>query len=468
MAVGQASFGGYTAGLRVRFVSFLTKSLFLKLRNESVHYGLGVEGRSLFALKPRSAKLQRGVVYRVGLIVLLVSALLGGCVASEQADSVAASVVYGQDDRREVYQHSNDLMRTRALESSLALISQSTLVEQPDGSFKVSAATLQEAVNLCEDERFGNQPTAARCSGVVIDRDLVLTAGHCVVSESQCRSFAFVFDYRIEESGLLASIHKDDVYECARIAVRDQASGFQNTPDFAVIQLDRALETGKVAAPIRFSALSMGDSVTMIGHGTGLPVKIDSGGTVVNPRTNELDFFTASADAFGGHSGSGVFDDAGDLVGILVAGREPDYVMPEGQSCVRVNEFDNSEGDEAIHYMLSIIEALCSSGWQSDTLCGDTCIGPECPPDEWTCNIDWYGAGDKCDCACGAYDPDCDDKNLQIAGCGAFQVCGLSAKCEIPTSNTLVGSCATHLDTDKRPVWLFVLVASLAIWRRRR
>ena len=26
----------------------------------------------------------------------------------------------------------------------------------------------------------------------------------------------------------------------------------------------------------------------------------------------------------------------------------------------------------------------------------------------WTCNIDFYGANDGCDCGCGLYDPDCD------------------------------------------------------------
>ncbi len=395
-------------------------------------------------------------------------AFLGGCVPPEEADSVAASVVYGEDDRREVYQHSSELMRTRALQSSVALISRSMLITQPDGSFTVSASTLREVVNLCPDERFADQPAAARCSGVLIDDDLVLTAGHCVLSESQCRTLAFVFDYRVEESGLLAKIQADDVYDCARVVVREQLSGIENTPDFAVVQLECPVGAGKAAVPIRFEPLAAGDSVTMIGYGTGLPAKIDSGGIVVNPRANELDFFTASADAFGGHSGSGVFDDVGDLAGILVAGREPDYVMPDGESCVRVNEFDDSEGDEAIHYMQSVINALCGSGWRSDALCGEMCIGADCPPDAWHCNTDWYSAGDKCDCACGAYDPDCDDKSLQIAGCGAFQVCGLSAKCEIPTSNVLVGSCTVAMRGDAQPAWWVVAVAGVAVWRRRR
>ena len=31
------------------------------------------------------------------------------------------------------------------------------------------------------------------------------------------------------------------------------------------------------------------------------------------------------------------------------------------------------------------------------------------PPPAWTCNPDYYGAADGCDCGCGVPDPDCPD-----------------------------------------------------------
>ena len=39
-------------------------------------------------------------------------------------------------------------------------------------------------------------------------------------------------------------------------------------------------------------------------------------------------------------------------------------------------------------------------------------------PSGWTCEASFYGAGDGCDCACGAWDPDCDDASSSVYGCG--------------------------------------------------
>ena len=38
-------------------------------------------------------------------------------------------------------------------------------------------------------------------------------------------------------------------------------------------------------------------------------------------------------------------------------------------------------------------------------------------PLEWTCGAAYYGASDGCDCACGAWDPDCDDASMVLYGC---------------------------------------------------
>jgi hypothetical protein len=35
----------------------------------------------------------------------------------------------------------------------------------------------------------------------------------------------------------------------------------------------------------------------------------------------------------------------------------------------------------------------------------------------WQCGENTYKANDACDCACGQYDPDCDDPRLETRGC---------------------------------------------------
>ena len=51
---------------------------------------------------------------------------------------------------------------------------------------------------------------------------------------------------------------------------------------------------------------------------------------------------------------------------------------------------------------------------------------PPEPPEGWTCNANFYGTADGCDCGCGVVDPDCEDTT--IAGCG-FNGWPLSAQC---------------------------------------
>ena len=81
----------------------------------------------------------------------------------------------------------------------------------------------------------------------------------------------------------------------------------------------------------------------MIGFGSGLPAKIDTGGSVADPRTEQLDYFVANVDAFQGHSGSATFDSENRLAGILIGGRTPDYVTLEGESCQRVAAYQQGE-----------------------------------------------------------------------------------------------------------------------------
>jgi hypothetical protein len=217
-----------------------------------------------------------------------------------------------------------------------------------------------------------------------------------------------------------------------------------------------------------------GAALTIIGFGSGIPAKIDTGGRVVSPRERLLDFFNATTDSFGGNSGSGVFDGSGgELVGILVRGDE-DYVEQGG--CFVVNELpDTGEtGGEAVTYVRRALDALCGSGWPSARLCGaagtcgdGTCSGDETsascgsdcvaascgdgvcdrgedtascaadcvatmsggPPAGWTCPAGWYDAREGCDCGCGVRDPDCDVAGQRVFHCNEGQTCDAGGLC---------------------------------------
>ncbi|MBI2898174.1 MAG: hypothetical protein HYY06_31785 [Deltaproteobacteria bacterium] len=61
-------------------------------------------------------------------------------------------------------------------------------------------------------------------------------------------------------------------------------------------------------------------------------------------------------------------------------------------------------------------------------------------PQGWSCNEAYYGAGDGCDCGCGARDTDCDDEGATIYGCDAGQTCGWDGSCEDPEPEGPPGS----------------------------
>ncbi|MBT8468181.1 MAG: serine protease [Deltaproteobacteria bacterium] len=293
---------------------------------------------------------------------------------------VTAPVVYGEEDRVEVYNHPDAELRSIAEQSIVALIPSFRISREPNGTYSLFTISLKDARDLCEGELFGDQPTAASCSGVLIDDDLVLTAGHCIDERTPCDSYSFVFNYRYAQPNVLAAIRDDDVYSCQRVVSQASAAPGAWAPDFAVIQLDRPVQGDHAPAVIRpASALAEQEPLSMIGFGSGLPAKIDDGGSVADPRAAELDFFVANLDAFQGHSGSATFDSQNRLAGILIGGRAPDYVTFENVDCARVSVYEDSQAGELVHNIAPIVAALCEDGWQAQDLCDpDACGGQPC------------------------------------------------------------------------------------------
>jgi hypothetical protein len=317
---------------------------------------------------------------RIRLALLLAFAI--GCGSSEEVfiGELTAPVVYGADDRVEVFGHPDlDLPRI-AQESIVALIPSFRIDREPDGTYALFSQTLQDLQRLCPDELFGNQPTAASCSGVLIDDDLVVTAGHCIDASARCESYAYVFNYHLDGPDRLATIRDEDVYSCARVVALSRPEFDSHTPDFAVVQLDRPVEGAHAPVSIRPAIpLAEQEPVAMIGFGSGLPAKIDSGGEVHDPRAEQLDFFIANVDAFQGHSGSATFDSKNRLAGILIGGRTPDYVTLDDETCRRVSVYPDSAAAEVVHNVAPIVASLCAEGWEAEEICGpDACDGEPC------------------------------------------------------------------------------------------
>ncbi|MCE9671027.1 serine protease [Myxococcus stipitatus] len=295
-----------------------------------------------------------------GLAVACGPAPEAGEEASGAPESRRDPVVYGNDDRTDVYAHPNATLRARAEQSTVALMNPSDYTIASDGTVTFNASSLGTAYNLCSGQRFMNDPTPAFCSGTLIDDDLVLTAGHCITSASACTNTRFVFNFYRTSATTLRAVTRDDIYACTSIVARQQATVAGRNLDYAVVRIDRAATPRFTPAPIRpgKAALPAGTSVTVIGSGSGIPFKIDSGGSVRDARASTLDYFVATTDTFGGNSGSGVYENTNYTVaGILVRG-ETDYVT-QG-TCRVVNTCaENGCGGEDITYVAPAVELYC-------------------------------------------------------------------------------------------------------------
>ncbi len=237
-------------------------------------------------------------------------------------------VVYGKDNRQDVYETKNALFKKLA--SSTAAMIPNTALEMNGDIVTVKGGTL-EGDGICSDAKFAKQQTAAMCSGFLVGKDLLLTAGHCIQSMADCESNSWVFNYSNDkEEKKVFEISKKYIYTCTQIISRELDESTDN--DFALVKLDRESDR----APLSFrktGKLADNAKLVVIGHPSGLPTKISDGANVRS--NNNQYFFQSNLDTFGGNSGSAVFDSSTGMVeGILVRG-ERDYVLDKVSNCYR-------------------------------------------------------------------------------------------------------------------------------------
>ena len=322
----------------------------------------------------------------LGSLLLTVAALGCGTLdddgapAPETLSESQSPVVYGTDNRTDVYAHADATLRARAQQATVALMNPSDFNATNPNNVTFNGQTLQQAQNLCAGQRFPSDPTSAFCSGTLIDDNLVLTAGHCITSATDCTNTRFVFKFYRPSATTLETVTTADIFSCQAIVARQQAVVNGRNLDFAVVRLDRSAAPRFTPAPVRAgnAALGNGQSVTVIGSGSGVPFKIDSGGTVRDARSATLDYFVANTDTFGGNSGSGVYEMSGYTVaGILVRG-ETDYVANGSCNVVNTCTETGCRGED-ITYVRPAIDAYCAVA-TSTRLCTGSPPPPPPPP----------------------------------------------------------------------------------------
>ncbi len=259
---------------------------------------------------------------------ITLSAVLALAALSPLSFAEGGKAVYGSDDRLDFFEAPPEM---RALADSVVSFWDAASVEPADpGEVKLKTGKLTDKFggrNLCPDEKFQEQPIGASCSGALVGEDLVITAGHCMKTEDDCKKTRIVFGYAVKEEGggAVTTLPAGEVYGCAGIITRfmDGESGSYapadsrlSGADFALIRLDRRAAGHKPLAINRGADLRKGDGVFVIGHPSGLPLKAAGGAAV---RGFAGGYFTADLDIFHGNSGSPVFNSGTGLIEGLVA-----------------------------------------------------------------------------------------------------------------------------------------------------
>jgi hypothetical protein len=286
--------------------------------------------------------------------------------------------VNGADDRREYFELDDATQRAAVEQSSVALMSNSAAEAVASGRLD-AIPTWAQVNGLCDDEPFADQPSAAFCSGVLLDWDLVLTSGHCidVVSLLQLR---VAFGYYYDAAGDLA-MGEDDSYAVKRVIATRRDPGAPDDEaerlDYAWLQLAEPVRAPHRPAPAYTArpAVSEGDPVISIGAGGGVPLKWDDGGRVQYLRPGFDDYFIATTDTSQGSSGGGVFNSDLAVVGSLARGAVDFSFTSDG--CFSTNvESDPSQALEQFTYVHRALEGLCDAGSDSvlcDAECGEPC-----------------------------------------------------------------------------------------------
>ncbi len=253
----------------------------------------------------------------------------------------ARADIFGEDNRSDVRRAG----RKSFLARSVAVGVINSLWTEVNSSFFDLRA--DPITTMCKDEPFVGQPSVSyACSGFLVGPELLVTAGHCGVNVGEvrnssgdyCEAYTWMFDFYSTTN--IKRVPRRNVYKCKEIIYATQIGEGIGKQDFALIRLDRKVR-GRKPLELAMETPDLNERVFMLGHPMGLPMKLTDEAEVFS--LNQGRSFLSNLDAFAGNSGSAVFNDRDEVVGVLVAGNPAlSLYKNEEAGCERYNRCDDN------------------------------------------------------------------------------------------------------------------------------
>lgn len=280
------------------------------------------------------------ILLSLPLLLVLVS---GDISHAYEYDPHGDKVIYGEDDRRPVseFEGDDDALLIGYSRAVLAQVANWRITRADEESIGIETRDLKSGLNMCEGERFLEEPLVASCTAFLAAPDLIVTAGHCVKDKYECKKQTWVLDYDTSMDFVppksTITFPKEKTYGCKELVAWSQNERL----DYALVRLDRPITDRTPLRIRREGKTPTSQTLMVLGHPLGLPKML---ATNISIRDNSLTYvFKTNADTFSGNSGSPVIGASSGLVeGILIRG-DDDLSTDVAGRCERVARCGDKE-----------------------------------------------------------------------------------------------------------------------------
>ncbi len=183
---------------------------------------------------------------------------------------------------------------------------------------------LKNLYRYCTTQPFTEQKIWAGCSGTLVAKDVVLTAGHCVRDEADCKNLSFALDFDSSAAIDDIRLNKNKLFSCKKVIYSSKPVPKTQLEDWALIQLTKPVLD---RPPIKLyppQTPRIAD-IVVLGHPMGIAKKISTGFIHQNDYTYNIQnpkspFYRSHFLTPAGSSGGGVYSADFKFFGVVVRG----------------------------------------------------------------------------------------------------------------------------------------------------